>query len=164
MRHTRAMNARHRLRVAALLTCAALAACTPPKRAPTLEEQTADRTESVAPRATVTVEPAVASPSRISRPRTLPAFVEPPRPLTRPPPRYPSALANDAISGRVVVSFEVNDDGRIEAVEILQSSHPLFAQAVQAALVQWRFAPARAASGETVRARLRLPFEFKVDD
>lgn len=135
-----------------------------PKRAPTLEEQAAERVQSVAPRATVAIEPAVASPSRIISPRVPPAFVEGPRPLTRPPPRYPPALADDAMPGRVVVSFEVNADGRIEAVEILQSSHPLFAQAVQAALVQWRFAPARAASGEAVAVRLRVPFDFKLDD
>ncbi len=66
--------------------------------------------------------------------------------------------------GRVLVSFEVNADGRTEGVQILQSSHPLFAQAVQAALAQWRYAPARAASGEAVTARLRVPFVFRVDD
>ncbi|MDM0057089.1 TonB family protein [Variovorax fucosicus] len=159
------MKSRRHLCTTALLLCAALAACTMPKRPPTLEEQAADRIESQAARPTVTIEPAVVSPSRSNSPQPgLLAFVEAPRPLTRPPPRYPRALANDAMPGRVVVSFEVNAEGRAEAVEILQSSHPLFAQAVQAALVQWRFAPARAASGEAVPARLRMPFEFRVDD
>jgi protein TonB len=151
---------------AALLLCAALAACTPPKCAPTLEEQAAERIESVAPRATVAIEPEVASASRSSGgPRLSPvAFVEAPRPLKRPPPRYPPSLADEATPGRVLASFEVNADGRTEAVQILQSSHPLFAQAVQAALAQWRFAPARAASGKAVAAQLRVPFVFQMDD
>lgn len=161
------MNVRARLRTTALLLCAAVAACTQPKRAPTPEEIATDRTKSVAPRATVKIEQPVASPPRsssISPPPPPLAFVEAPRPLTRPPPRYPSALENEAIPGRVLVSFEVNADGHIEAVQILQSSHPLFTQAVRAALVEWRFAPARAASGEAVAARLRVPFVFRVDD
>jgi len=83
---------------------------------------------------------------------------------TRPPPRYPPSLADEATPGRVLASFEVNADGRTEAVQILQSSHPLFAQAVQAALAQWRFAPARAASGKAVTAQLRVPFVFQMDD
>ena len=159
------MNARVHWRTTALLLCAALAACTPPKRAQTPEDLAADRTEGVAPRATVMIEPAAPSPPHHNSPRAAPvAFVEAPRPLTRPPPRYPPSLADEGTPGRVLASFEVNADGRTEAVQILQSSHPLFAQAVQAALAQWRFAPARAASGEAVAAQLRVPFVFQMDD
>ena len=148
-----------------LLLCAALAACTPPKRAPTLEDEVAARIESPAPRPRVTIEPEVAAPSRSVQARPArPAFVEAPRPLLRPAPRYPGALEGEALSGRVVVRFEVDVDGQVQAVEVRRSSHKLFADAVHAALAQWRFAPARAASGEAVPAQLVQAFDFRMGD
>lgn len=86
------------------------------------------------------------------------------RPLARPMPRYPAALLEEGLDGRVVASFVVNSAGRVEAVEIAAASHPLFATSVREALKGWRFEPARSSTGQAVPSRMRVPFRFRLED
>lgn len=89
--------------------------------------------------------------------------VVPARPLTRPPPDYPAALQEQEIEGRVLAVVAVAASGQVEAVTIRLATHPLFEQAVRAALKRWRFEPARSASGEALPDRVQIPFRFRVE-
>jgi protein TonB len=78
-------------------------------------------------------------------------------------PRYPEALRQSGIEGRVVVQFTVDTAGRVEpsSIRILNSTHDLFTRAVRDALVQFRFAPA-AVGDRRVPALAEMPFEFQI--
>jgi periplasmic protein TonB len=76
-------------------------------------------------------------------------------------PRYPAALRDAGVQGRVVVQFVVDTLGRAELGElrVVQSAHPLFVESVQAALARYRFSVGEA-GGRKVRTRVQIPFDF----
>lgn len=78
-------------------------------------------------------------------------------------PRYPEALRQSGIDGRVIVQFTVDTAGRVEpsSIRILSSTHDLFTRAVRDALVQFRFTPA-AVGDRRVPALAEMPFEFQI--
>ncbi len=79
------------------------------------------------------------------------------------PPRYPAALRESGISGRVVIRFVVDTLGRAELgdVVIVEATHALFADAVKNALERYRFTPG-AVEGRKVRTMVQLPFTFSL--
>lgn len=77
-------------------------------------------------------------------------------------PSYPSALVEEGIEGLVVTAFFVGVDGKPEDIRVERSPHPLLSQAATDSLKGWHFDPARTADGRAVRARMRLPFRFKL--
>ena len=78
-----------------------------------------------------------------------------------PAPRYPGALRESGVSGRVLVRFVVDTLGRAEldGVEVLEATHALFADAVKRALGLYRFSPGEI-GGRKVRTMVQLPFTF----
>jgi TonB family protein len=60
--------------------------------------------------------------------------------------RYPDELRAQRIEGEVVVQFRVNEKGRVDAssMQVVQSPHPLFSDAVRSVLPKFRFEPAHA--------------------
>jgi TonB family protein len=60
--------------------------------------------------------------------------------------RYPDELRAQRVEGDVVVQFRVNEQGRVEAssMQVIQSPHPLFSDAVRSVLPRFRFEPAHA--------------------
>jgi len=58
--------------------------------------------------------------------------------------RYPDELRSQRIEGEVVVQFRVNEKGRVDAssMQVIESRHPLFAEAVRRVLPRFRFEPA----------------------
>jgi protein TonB len=78
-------------------------------------------------------------------------------------PRYPDALRQSNIDGRVAVRFVVDTLGRAEmdGVEIVETSHPLFAEAVKNALAFYRFTPGEV-NGRKVRTMVQIPFTFSL--
>jgi protein TonB len=78
-------------------------------------------------------------------------------------PRYPDALRQSNIAGNVAVRFVVDTLGRAEmdGVEILETSHPLFAESVKNALAFYRFTPGEVA-GHKVRTMVQIPFTFSL--
>jgi len=78
-------------------------------------------------------------------------------------PRYPVALRDAGISGRVVVRFVVDTLGRAELGDVLvvETTHALFAEAVRNALERYRFSPG-AVEGRKVRTMVQLPFTFSL--
>jgi protein TonB len=77
------------------------------------------------------------------------------------PPRYPEALRQMGIEGRVIASFVVNEQGRAEeeSIRFVRSENPLFDEAVRVALRRMRFVPAEA-GGRKVRQLVEMPFVF----
>lgn len=78
-------------------------------------------------------------------------------------PAYPDALREQGVQGEVLVEFAVDTTGRADpgSFEVVQASHPLFAQAVREALPHMLFTPA-VAHGQRVRQLVRLPMKFRL--
>jgi len=94
-------------------------------------------------------------------PRAM-AAVSQPRVLRRVDPRYPPQLMEEGVEGRVQAQFVVDAQGVPGEVTIVHASHPLFAKAVRDTVRAWRFEPARDAQGTPLRARVAMPFQFKL--
>lgn len=77
---------------------------------------------------------------------------------------YPAALLAARLSGSVVAEFVVDTEGQIErnTVTIVSSTHPLFADAVLAALERARYSPA-VREGVAVRQVVHQPFAFSAE-
>lgn len=78
-------------------------------------------------------------------------------------PRYPAALRDAGLPGRVVVRFVVDTLGRAELgdVVIVEATHALFAESVRNALERYRFSSGEV-EGRKVRAMVQLPFTFSL--
>jgi TonB family protein len=82
--------------------------------------------------------------------------------LEQPPVRYPPALAQASVAGRVELEFVVDTSGRVEprSVRTLASTHPEFEAAARRAVLVSRFRPAHW-SGRLVRQVARQSFRFR---
>ncbi len=69
--------------------------------------------------------------------------VVPPELVHRVQPRYPEAARIPRLSGRVILKAVIGLDGKVEGVEVLSTTHPVFEEAAVAAVTQWRYSPAR---------------------
>jgi TonB family protein len=83
--------------------------------------------------------------------------------LTPAKPRYPEALRQTGVDGRVLVRFTVDTTGRVNmsTVQILESTHELFTQAVREALKAFRF-KATVVQGRKIESPAEMPFEFSI--
>jgi protein TonB len=79
------------------------------------------------------------------------------------PPRYPEALRQMGVEGRVSAVFVVNEQGRAEeeSIRFVRSDNRLFNDAVRAALLRMRFIPAEV-GGRKVRQLVEMPFVFAI--
>lgn len=80
-----------------------------------------------------------------------------------PMPRYPQLLRDAGVEGSTLVRFVVDTLGRVEpqTVQMVESTHPAFALAVQAVLPQMRFSPARVGERK-VRQLVEFPLQFRL--
>jgi protein TonB len=78
-------------------------------------------------------------------------------------PRYPESLRQAGLDGRVLVRFVVDTIGKVDmnSVQVLESTHDLFARAVRDALGRFRFKPAEV-RGRRIPAMAEMPFEFQM--
>jgi protein TonB len=78
-------------------------------------------------------------------------------------PRYPDALRQSNVAGNVAVRFVVDTLGRAEmdGLQVMETSHPLFAEAVKNALAFYRFTPGEV-GGRKVRTMVQIPFTFSL--
>ncbi len=90
---------------------------------------------------------------------------QPPVPLRIVAPRYPPALAQAGIGGRVVAQFVVDTSGRVEpaSITILETPHPGFEASVREALSGATFRPGLF-RGAPVRVLVRQPITFRRED
>jgi protein TonB len=82
-----------------------------------------------------------------------------PEPIKQVPPIYPSSLARIGVEGIVRASLVVDTDGRVQDIEIIRSSHPLFSEAAIKSLEGWRFTPGTY-DGEPASFRMMQPLRF----
>lgn len=84
----------------------------------------------------------------------------PPTLVHRVAPTYPDDARRREIEGLVVLEAVLDRDGRIEpGVKVVRSIPALDEEALRA-VQQWRFRPARDASGRTLRVILEVPIRF----
>lgn len=78
-------------------------------------------------------------------------------------PSYPDELREKGVQGEVLVEFAVDSTGHADpgSFLVVESTHPLFAQAVRDALPGMLFTPA-VAHGRRVRQLVRLPMKFRL--
>ena len=101
-------------------------------------------------------EPA-APPVREERPAMVDSA---PVAVSRPAPRYPREALNRNIGGIVRVQVVVSPDGRVERMELAESSGDRFLdRAAMEAVRRWRFIPATR-NGQPVTASIIVPLEF----
>ncbi len=93
---------------------------------------------------------------------TVEGDVEKPVRIQGPAPAYPEMARKERIQGRVIAQTVINTDGRIEAIEIVESIGEEFDTAVREVLEQWEFEPATL-GGEPVSVYYNLTFNFRLD-
>ncbi|HEY0152921.1 MAG TPA: TonB family protein [Longimicrobium sp.] len=78
---------------------------------------------------------------------------------------YPPFLRDAGVSGDVIVSFVIGQDGNVEpgSIQIVNDVHPAFADAARAVAERMRFTPGRI-RGEPVRAQAQVPINFRAED
>jgi protein TonB len=78
-------------------------------------------------------------------------------------PRYPTSLRGAGLEGRVVLQFVIDTLGRAEldGVQVMESTHALFTEAVREVLPRFRFSSGEA-GGRKVRTRVMMPFVFTI--
>ncbi|MFS2317469.1 energy transducer TonB [Maricaulis sp. D1M11] len=96
--------------------------------------------------------------TRPERPGLIPAVLQEQRAV-----RYPQMAASSGIEGIVVAQFDVSEDGQPENFEIvMEVPRGVFDTAVEGAISDWEFEPARL-GGQTVREEGRVyHFTFKL--
>lgn len=77
------------------------------------------------------------------------------------PPKYPPKLQREKIEGTVVLTFVLDERGRVQNPRVENSTDPAFEKAALDAVKQWMFEPA-VKDGKPVRARLRQPISFSL--
>ncbi|KAF1054596.1 MAG: Protein TonB [Stenotrophomonas maltophilia] len=85
------------------------------------------------------------------------------KPLRMDPPVYPRMAQSRGIQGSVKVLFTITSDGRIDDIQVLESSPPrMFDNAVRQAMEKWRFEP-RVSGGKIVARQATKTFFFKLE-
>jgi TonB family protein len=81
-----------------------------------------------------------------------------------PSPRYPTTLREKKVAGNVRIRFIVDSTGHLlpGTVRVLYSTAPEFAEAVEAVIGTWKFAPAKK-NGAAVAQIACMPMTFRLD-
>ena len=75
--------------------------------------------------------------------------------------RYPDAALRNGIQGRVVLQFELYEDGSVHNIEVLQSAGNLLDKAAIRALGQMKYKPG-VRDGEYVKMEMTTPVIFRI--
>ncbi len=82
-----------------------------------------------------------------------------------PAPRYPELARRLGQEGTVLLRVLVGTDGRASQVETAETpGFPLLDDAARAAVLRWRFRPARSAAGVAVSSTLEIPIVFRLKE
>lgn len=85
-----------------------------------------------------------------------------PRAIQQGPPRYPSELRQARIGGEATIYFIVTREGQVANALAVKADDERFGEAARAAVLQWRFEPARV-NGEPVNCAMMVPIMFAVE-
>ncbi|WP_414663264.1 energy transducer TonB [Horticoccus sp. 23ND18S-11] len=86
-----------------------------------------------------------------------------PEPVLQSPPRYPVAMRRDGASGRVMVEFIVDTEGKVLEPYVIDTTNPGFNEAAVAGVARWKFRAGQR-GGRKVNVRMRVPIVFRVED
>ena len=79
-------------------------------------------------------------------------------------PVYPEMARKAMVEGRLTLLIVVDEKGNVIEAEVVVASPPgIFEEAAIAAMLQWKFKPARQ-RGEAIRVRMGQTIEFKLKD
>ena len=79
-------------------------------------------------------------------------------------PEYPGAMVRAQKEGKVTVRVHISAQGRVEAIDLIETSDPAFWQATrEQALRRWRFRPATR-DGEPVPSERVMTVRFRLSD
>ena len=81
------------------------------------------------------------SPKTVEQYKQLGKEVVPPKVTKHISPEYPEKLRKKKITGTVIISFVVDENGVPQQLEVRESSHPGFNSPALSAVSQWRFSP-----------------------
>ncbi len=84
----------------------------------------------------------------------------PPQPRTRIEFSYPSAAKRKGITGLVKVEYVVNESGRVEQINIVESPDRILSKATEEVLQRARFEPATK-GGTAVKVRMRAAIPYR---
>lgn len=86
-----------------------------------------------------------------------------PKPLSRRPPTYPSALLAQAQPGEAMVEFFIDERGDAQLPRAMSATAPEFGDAAVQAVATWRFYPPKK-NGKAVTARVQVPVKFSLKE
>jgi|SRR5581483_1267982 len=101
--------------------------------------------------------PAARGPVRVGGQITTPALIR------RVEPVYPEVASLAHLTGLVVLEATVNEEGRVVAVRVVRSRHPLLDRAASEALAEWRYSPL-VLNGTPMPFVVTVTFTFSVKD
>jgi TonB family protein len=78
-------------------------------------------------------------------------------------PTYPNELKKGKITGRVLVHFTVNENGKVSDARVHESTDPRFEAAALAAVEEWEFFPA-IDSGKNIACSMQAPVVFTLPE
>jgi periplasmic protein TonB len=94
-------------------------------------------------------------------PKAFVALDELPKETYAPKPEYPELARQANMEGTVMLNVLVNREGRVQEIILVRSS-PMFDEAAEEAIRQWRFRPA-IMGHETVAAWVHIPVRFVIN-
>lgn len=86
---------------------------------------------------------------------------QPPKPLSRRPPVYPSMLREAGQPGEALIEFYIDERGDVHLPRVVSCSAPEFGYAAAQAVATWRFEPPLK-GGKKVTTRARVPVNFGI--
>jgi protein TonB len=86
-----------------------------------------------------------------------------PRTRSQIPPVYPADARRAGITGKVMVEFVVDEEGRVHDPRVMNSSDRVFEEPSLRAISRWRFEPGRK-DGRIVRFRMAVPVDFNLNE
>ena len=90
-----------------------------------------------------------------------PKVDEAPVPIQTPPPKYPESLRKGGITGLVLVTLVIDENGSVIASEVKKTSNEAFNAPALEALANWKFKPAKLGD-KAVKVRVSLPVRFSL--
>jgi TonB family protein len=76
-------------------------------------------------------------------------------------PKYPTGERAARIEGVVVGQIEFDETGTVKTVDIIESTHPFFAEPASHALKQWKFEPIVTGKGEVYGGKGKITIYFR---
>ncbi len=85
------------------------------------------------------------------------------KPIRRFKPRYPRALVDEGIEGRVLLKVEVTRTGKVRNVKVLKRLHPLLDKLSIKAVRKTKFRPAQV-NGKNVDSKVNYTVKWELTD